>query len=67
MERRMVHLSRTFADAHAVASRRTSQPVVLRIEAKTAHRAGVAFYHEGHLFLATHIPPQFLAVEPEHP
>jgi len=67
MDRRMVHLSLTFADAHAVASRRTSQPLVLRIEAKAAHQAGVAFYHESHLYLATHIPPQYLVAEPEHP
>lgn len=64
MDRRMVHLSVTIDDAIAVARRRTLHPLVLRIAAKEAHQAGVAFYREGTIYLATHIPPQFLSAEP---
>lgn len=65
MDRRMLHLSETVEDALAVARRRTDRPVVLRVLAKDAHRAGIAFYHESHVWLVASIPIQFLAVESE--
>lgn len=64
IDRRMVHLSSTIDDAIAVARRRTSEPLILRIAAQDAHRAGVAFYREGTIYLVAHIPPEFLKVEP---
>lgn len=64
VDRRMVHLSSTIDDAIVVASRRTENPVVLRIAAKEAHQAGVAFYDEGKVYLAAQIPPEFVRVEP---
>ncbi len=63
-DRRMVHLSSAIDDAIAVGRRRTPTPVVLRIAAREAHRAGVAFYREGSLYLTSHIPPQYVSVEP---
>jgi len=63
MGRVMLHLSETIADAWQVASRKTDRPVIFRILAQEAHRAGVVFFREGKLFLTSHIPPQFLALE----
>ena len=60
----MVHLSETIDDALAVARRRAERPVILRVQAQEAHGAGMAFYHEGKVYLASHIPAQFLSVEP---
>jgi len=62
--RRMVHLSRTSEEAKVVAGRRTDRPAVVRIDAQTAHQAGIAFYREDTLYLAASIPPQYLTAEP---
>ena len=64
VDRRMVHLSTTIEDALAVARRRTPEPVVLRVAAQTAQRAGLTFYAEEVVYLTAHVPPQFLSVEP---
>lgn len=64
MERRMLHLSESFDDALAVAQRRSSQPVIIRVDALAAFRTGIAFYREGRVYLAPHIPPAFLHREP---
>ena len=64
MDRRMLHLSETIDDALAVARRRTDQPVVFRVAARQAARAGLMFYREGRVYLSREIPPQFLTVEP---
>ena len=64
MDRRMLHLSDTIEDALAVARRKTDQPVVVRILAREAHDAGIAFYREGKVYLASAIPPAFLHREP---
>ena len=63
MDRRLLHLSETIEDALAVARRKTDQAVVLRVQAQDAHRAGIAFYKEGKVYLTAHVPPQFLALE----
>ena len=60
----MIHLSATFQEALAVAGRNTEQPMVVRILAREAHAAGIAFYQEGHVYLAAQVPPQFLCIEP---
>ena len=62
-ERRMVHVSRTAEEALSIAQRKTTQPIVIAIDAQTAHRQGVAFYAEGNVYLAAAIPPQFLQLE----
>ena len=59
----MLHLSETSEDALAVARRKTEQPIVWRIDAQAAHRAGLAFYREGKVFLVAQVPPPFLALE----
>jgi len=64
MDRRMLHLSETIDDALAVASHKTSQPAVLRIDAAGAHAAGIAFYREGTIYLVSHIPAPFVSSEP---
>jgi len=58
-----VHLSETVEEAISVARRKTDQPVLLRIAATEAHQSGIAFYHEGKVYLASHIPAQFLCIE----
>jgi hypothetical protein len=37
---------------------------VFRVDAQAAAAAGIAFYRESTLFLVSHIPARFLAVEP---
>lgn len=64
VDRRMVHLSVTVEDAISVTSRRTPEPVILRIAAKEAHRVGVTFYAEGVVYLTANVAPQFLSLEP---
>ena len=64
VDRRMVHLSTSVEEALTVARRKTDRPVVVRIQAREAHQAGIAFYQEGRVYLATGIPPQFLSLEP---
>jgi len=63
MDRKMLHLSEAIDDALAVARRKTDRPIVFRILAKQAHAHGVSFYHEGKVYLAREIPPEFLALE----
>ncbi len=63
LDRRMLHLSETAADAWAVAKRKTDQPAVLRILAPQAHAAGAVFYHEGKVYLSPQISAQFLQTE----
>lgn len=60
IDRRMVHLSDTVEDAIAVARRKASEPVVFCVLAQEAQRNGIAFYHEGKVYLAARIPPAFL-------
>ena len=64
MDRRMLHLSETVADALQVARRKTDHPIVIRVQADDAHRAGIAFYREGKVYLVARIPPHFLTLEP---
>ncbi len=63
-DRRMIHLSETVDDAFAVAKRKTEQPVVLRIQAREAHQAGLHFFQESKVYLVSEIPAQFLSLIP---
>ena len=65
MDQQLLHLSETIEEALSVARCRTDQPAVVRILAQEAHRAGIAFYKEGKVYLTAHIPPQFLTLESE--
>ena len=62
-DRRMIHLSGTSDEALSIARRKTERPAVLSVDAQAAHRAGVAFYREGAVHLAGHIPAPFLRLE----
>jgi len=64
LDRCMVHLSETIEDALSIARRKTDRPVVCRIDAQDAHRAGIPFYREQRVYLVSRVPPQFLRVEP---
>ena len=63
-DRQMLHLSDTLEEALAIARRKTDQPAVMCILAQQAHRAGIAFYREGKIYLAASLPAAFLSVEP---
>ena len=63
-DRQWLHLSDTLEDALAVASRKTTQPVVIAVAAREAHAAGQAFYRESKVYLTASIPAQFLQLLP---
>ncbi len=58
--RRFVHLSVTEEEAHSVVSRRSAEPMVLRIRAGEAHRDGIRFARGGKLFLVDSVPPSYI-------
>ena len=60
VDRRMLHLSETADEAFSIASHKSEQPAILRIRAREASGAGVSFYLEGAVYLASFIPPRFL-------
>jgi len=62
-DRRMLHLSGTADEALSIARRKTDHPALLRILAREAHAAGIAFHREGAVHLVSHIPVQFLKPE----
>lgn len=62
MSRQYVHLSADVATAKQVGRRKASGPVVLTIEAGSAHAAGVAFYRgNDHVWLADFVPTNFVS------
>lgn len=63
-DRRLVHLSQSVEDALTIARRKSEQPAILRVLAEEAAQAGVTFFREQSVYLASDIPPQFLATEP---
>ena len=60
MRRQYVHLSTSPTDAVQVGRRHSQEVVVLRIRSGDAHRAGVEFLREATVFLAKHIPSEFI-------
>ena len=60
MDRRMLHLSETVDEALSIARRKSEQPAILRIRAREAADAGVSFYLEGAVHLASFVPSRFL-------
>jgi len=63
MARQYVHLSKDIDTALSVGKRRDEHPVLLKIDAKAAHQAGISFY-EGNdkVVLADFVPPRFLSL-----
>jgi putative RNA 2'-phosphotransferase len=68
MRRQHVHLSVDAATAVAVGRRKTRHPLLVRVEAGEAHRAGIRFYRGNDLvWLADAVPPGFLDLAPDQP
>ncbi|MBW5446041.1 RNA 2'-phosphotransferase [Cohnella sp. CFH 77786] len=64
MSRQYVHLSTEIEIAQAVGKRKDTNPVILKINAAEANRAGIHFYEGNHrILLADHVPPQFISVD----
>lgn len=61
--RQYVHLSQDKETATAVGRRRDPNPVILSIDAKTAWKDGVKFYHGNEtVWLADSIPPKYISI-----
>jgi putative RNA 2'-phosphotransferase len=61
MRRQYVHLSPDVETAAAVARRRTESPVIIAIDAATAHTGGVTFYRgNAQVWLAGAVPARYL-------
>jgi putative RNA 2'-phosphotransferase len=63
MRRIGVHLSPTIELARRVALRRTSRPVILRVDAARARMDGLKFYKAGEkIYLSGELPPKYLEI-----
>lgn len=61
MRRQYVHLATTPETARAIALRHTDEPVILRVDAASAHAAGVTFYHpEENIYLCEAVPAELI-------
>ncbi len=59
MHRQYVHLATTPEMARTIALRHTDDPVILRVDAASAHAAGVVFYHpEENIYLCEAVPAE---------
>ena len=63
MRRQFVHLSPDTETAIKVAGRRTADPVIIEIDAESAHRSGLQFHHAGdRTWLAEAVDPIYLTI-----
>jgi len=61
MHRQYVHLATTPEMARTIALRHTDEPVILRVDAGSAHAAGVVFYHpEENIYLCEGVPAELI-------
>lgn len=61
MGRQYVHLSADIETALAVGARHDSEPVLLEVDAATAHAAGIVFYRgNDKVWLADRVPAEFV-------
>jgi putative RNA 2'-phosphotransferase len=60
-DRQYVHLSASGEDAEAVARRHDPAPIIIVVDAKSAHEEGIRFYSSGPLFLVETVPAKFLS------
>ncbi len=61
MRRQYVHLGTSVERATRVAARHTRTPVMLRVRAQDAYRAGIEFYSpEAEHYLAREVPPEYI-------
>ena len=64
--RQKVHLSRTVEEAINVGKRRTSNPVVLKVNARDARKAGIKIERASdRVFVSEDIPPEFVSPHQE--
>jgi putative RNA 2'-phosphotransferase len=62
--RHYVHLSESIETATKVGARRAGETVIFRIDAATAHAAGVIFYvSENRVWLVDELPRQYLSLD----
>ena len=61
-DRQYVHLSVTAEEAESVARRHDPSPVILVVDAQTAHADGIRFHESGPLFLVEQVPAKFLSL-----
>lgn len=62
-DRQYVHLSQDQETAITVGKRRDAIPVVLKIDARSAWRDGICFYHGNEMiWLADNIPPKYITI-----
>ena len=59
--RQYVHLSDDVRDAFLVGKRRSKNPIILKINVKSAHQEKVKFFKSGDMYLADYIPPKFIS------
>ncbi len=61
MGRQYIHLSIDIESANEVGLRRTKKPIIIKIEAREAHDAGISFYKEKDgIWLSDAIPIEFI-------
>ncbi len=62
-DRRMVHLSRTYGNAHSAGSVRTDDPIILVIDAARAIEDGIVIGKAGHtVYLTDEVPSQYISL-----
>lgn len=60
-DRNMTHLSSTKREAKKIGERRTTDPVILKIDVKQVRRDGLKFYKAtDEVYLSNGIPPQYI-------
>ncbi len=59
--RQYVHLSENMDSAVMVGKRTSINPIILRINVKSARNEGIIFYKSGDIYLADYIPPKFIS------
>ncbi len=62
-DRQYVHLSASAEDAEAVARRHDPAPMIIVVDAKSAHEEGIRFCSSGPLFLVETVPAKFLSAK----
>ncbi|MFW6196251.1 MAG: RNA 2'-phosphotransferase [Thermoplasmatota archaeon] len=60
MNRQYVHLSKSKEEAYKVGKRHHKNPVILKIDAKSAWEDGIEFYKRPDVFLTKTVPPKYI-------
>ena len=60
MNRQYVHLSKSKQEAYNVGKRHCNDPVILKIEARSAWKNGIKFYERPDVFLVKSLPPKYI-------